>query len=97
MYAAQYITALTTYPDTDVSLSDEVKKSVRLFYLKIYGNSEGNLDKARAHAFSTTKEDLGCIPPTEDVAICCMHSSKFSFAKLFSTITPTYPPLHHLG
>ena len=35
MSAAQDITALTTYGDTDVSLSNEVNKSARLFYLAI--------------------------------------------------------------
>ena len=35
MSAAQDITVLTTCGDTDVSLSDEVKKSARLFYLRL--------------------------------------------------------------
>ena len=40
---------------------DEVKKSARLFYLKLCGNFDGNLDDA-----STTNEVLRCLPPTED-------------------------------
>ena len=63
MYAAQYITVVTTYGDTDVSLSDEVKQFARRFYLKLHGNFDSNLDEVRAHAFSTTKR---CFPPTED-------------------------------
>ncbi|KAI0215502.1 hypothetical protein LSAT2_032441 [Lamellibrachia satsuma] len=58
MSGAQDITVVTTYGDTDVSFSDEVKQFVRLFYLKLYGNFDSNLDEARAHAFSTTKADL---------------------------------------
>ena len=63
MSAARDITILTTYGDTDVSLSDEVKQFARRFYLKLYGNFDTNLDKVRAHAVSTTKR---CFPPTED-------------------------------
>ena len=66
MPAAQDITIVTTYGDTDVSLSDEVKQFARRFYLKLYGNFDSNQDEARAHAFSTTKADLRCFPPTED-------------------------------
>ena len=94
MPAAQDITIVTTYGDTDVSLSDEVKQFARRFYLKLYGNFDTNLDKVRAHAFSTTKR---CFPPTEDSFHYHMLRalSEFSFTKLLSRITPTYPPLHH--
>ena len=63
MFDAHDITALTMYGDTGVSLSDEMKflKSAHLFYLKLHGNFDGNLDEARAHAFSATKGDLGLL------------------------------------
>ena len=77
MSAAQDITALTTYGDTDASLSDEGKKSARFFYLKLYGNFDGNLDEVRVHAFSTTKGDLRCLPPTEDAFHCHMLRALF--------------------
>ena len=81
MLAAQDITALITYGDTDVSLSNSVKKSARFFYLKLYGTFDSNLDEARAHAFGTTKGDLRCLTPTEDAFQYHMlrHSSKFSW------------------
>ena len=88
---------MTTYEDTDVSFSDEVKQFARLFYLKLYDNFDSNLDEARAHAFSTTKADLRCFHPTEDSFHYHMLRalSEFSFTKLFSRITPTYPSLHN--
>ena len=41
-------------------------KAAPLFYLTLYGNFASNMDEARVHAFSTTKGDLRCLPPTED-------------------------------
>ena len=83
MSAAQDITVVTTCGDIDVSLSDEVKQFARLFYLKLHGNFDSNLDKARAHAFSTTKADLRCFHPTEDSFHYHMLRalSEFSFTK----------------
>ena len=97
MSGAQYITVVTTYGDIDVSFSDGVKQFVLLFYLKIYGNFDSNLNEARAHAFSTTTADLRCFPPTEDSFHYRMLRalSEFSFTKLLIRITPTYPPLHN--
>ena len=83
MYSIASKSLLTTYGDTVVSLSDEVKKSDRLFYLKLYGNFDGNLNEARAHAFRTTTENF--------TTTSCVHSSKFSFAKLLSRITSNIP------
>ena len=82
------------YGDTDV-----VKKSAHLFDLKLYGNFDGNLDEARAHAFSTTKEDLRCFPPTEDAFHDHMLCALFPIliCKAAQRITHTWPPLHHLG
>ena len=50
MSAAQGITVVITYGYTYVFLSDEIKHFACLFYLKLYGNIERNMDKARANA-----------------------------------------------
>ena len=66
MAGFQDLLDMINFGDSDVEITDDVTAASLLFMLMLYGRTNGSLDEARAHAYSTTKGDLRCLPPTED-------------------------------
>ena len=66
MNYAMDLAGMTEFGDDSFLVDDNVTQACRTFFLKLYGDFDGNLDEARAHIFGTTKGDLRCLPPTED-------------------------------
>ena len=66
MANASDLTEMMQFGDDTLDVTEAVTDVCRNFFLKLYGDFSGNLDKLRAHMFGRIKGDIRKLPPTEN-------------------------------